>query len=228
MTHARAEGRVRRRERDRGVRRRARRVLHGRAPAPSSRRTCRRTRSCSGIPRASWGSSRVMGRLVEEIGREGDEVIARAAETGEEIRVPVTTWDAHRPRGTVGPARRRGARADAGRLPRQPGDRRPLPRGHAAARPRRGRRGHGSARRARGLGGRRRPGSSRSTACPRIRGRRFRTRKARGRAARARPGHPSRDRLALDAAGRGAGDSAEGVPRHPRLAAAAAAAASHR
>lgn len=45
-----------------------------------------------GNPGRIVGFVSIMGRRVVEVGREGDEVIARAAETDEEIRVPVETW----------------------------------------------------------------------------------------------------------------------------------------
>lgn len=45
-----------------------------------------------GNPGRIAGFVSVMGRLVEEIGREGGFVVARSPETGEEIRVPEATW----------------------------------------------------------------------------------------------------------------------------------------
>lgn len=45
-----------------------------------------------GNPGRIAGFVSVMGRLTEEVGREGGMVIARAPETGEEIRVPEATW----------------------------------------------------------------------------------------------------------------------------------------
>jgi UDP-3-O-[3-hydroxymyristoyl] glucosamine N-acyltransferase len=45
-----------------------------------------------GNPGRIAGFVSVMGRLVEEVRREGGFVVARAPETGEEIRVPEKTW----------------------------------------------------------------------------------------------------------------------------------------
>ena len=46
-----------------------------------------------GNPARIVGFVSVMGRPVQEVAREGDDVIARAAETDEEIHVPVATWE---------------------------------------------------------------------------------------------------------------------------------------
>jgi len=46
-----------------------------------------------GNPARLAGFVSVMGRLVREVRREGDQVVARAAETNEEIRVPAALWD---------------------------------------------------------------------------------------------------------------------------------------
>ncbi|MFN8177000.1 MAG: acyltransferase [bacterium] len=45
-----------------------------------------------GNPGRIAGFVSVMGRLVEEVRREGGHVIARAPETGEEVRIPEATW----------------------------------------------------------------------------------------------------------------------------------------
>ena len=45
-----------------------------------------------GNPARIAGFVSVMGRLVEEIGRDGEDVVARSPETGEEIRVPASLW----------------------------------------------------------------------------------------------------------------------------------------
>jgi acetyltransferase-like isoleucine patch superfamily enzyme len=63
-----------------------------------------------GNPARIGGFVSVMGRLVAEVRREGDDVVARAAETGEEIRVPAALWDSVDPERAVG---RRSPRAPA-------------------------------------------------------------------------------------------------------------------
>jgi acetyltransferase-like isoleucine patch superfamily enzyme len=45
-----------------------------------------------GNPARIAGFVSVMGRLVHEVARDGGEVVARADETGEEIRVPESVW----------------------------------------------------------------------------------------------------------------------------------------
>jgi acetyltransferase-like isoleucine patch superfamily enzyme len=45
-----------------------------------------------GNPGRIGGFVSVMGRLVEEVGRDGGFVIARAPQTGEEVRIPEATW----------------------------------------------------------------------------------------------------------------------------------------
>lgn len=48
-----------------------------------------------------------MGRLTEEVRREGDVVVARSPETGEEIRVPAETWSTIDPRLAIRPKKPR-------------------------------------------------------------------------------------------------------------------------
>ena len=45
-----------------------------------------------GNPGRIAGFVSVMGRLAQEVGREGDMVLAKAPETGEEIRIPAADW----------------------------------------------------------------------------------------------------------------------------------------
>jgi acetyltransferase-like isoleucine patch superfamily enzyme len=63
-----------------------------------------------GNPARVAGFVSVMGRPVKEVRREGDDVIARSDETGEEIRVPAGIWAAIDPEWSIVGPRTRGPR----------------------------------------------------------------------------------------------------------------------
>ncbi len=46
-----------------------------------------------------------LGRLVEEVGRDGDDVLTRAPETGEELRIPAERWSLIDPQHALRPKR---------------------------------------------------------------------------------------------------------------------------